>query len=485
MASKSRKFANLDDYLLIKLLGSGYNCKVKLGYQETTKKYFAIKIIRNRVHVDSNMKALLNEIQLLTKMSNENIINLHKFSEEGVYCKKNGKTYKTKYVALELASNGELFGYISTSGCLDERICRAYFHQLINALDYCHKNGVAHRDLKPENLLLDDKFNLKVSDFGFSTFYSRELSSHVGTKLYMAPEMHFENPYYGASIDLFATGIILFTMFTGLQPFENSATQKDSFYRMFYTNNMTSYWETVSKYMPKQKGKIYEFPEEFKQIIGGLLAVDATQRPSIAEIRNMAWYNGDVATKEEVFAEMNRRKIKVEEDNERQRLEKIVEKQKKKIEEESIFSKKSPHHYDKLVNQPQIGKNVHRDNLIGTEKSEENIEKYRELYEFNSLEDQLALGKNCLDFMTSSSPQEVFVTLYEWMKLKCNEVTIDENYYKVKGKIVKEMDVLEFAVKFWKLKEDTISLEFCKKEGPSLIFYNIAKEIKDNLNKVF
>ena len=253
--SLKKKFATLDDFLLIKLLGSGYNCKVKLGFQESTKKYYAIKIIRSKVHIESNIKAMVNEIQLLSKMNHPHIINLLRFSEDGNYTKKNGKNYQTKYVALELASNGELFGYVSCSGQLEERVCRAYFHELIDALDYCHKNGIAHRDLKPENLLLDEKFNLKVSDFGFSTFFVRELTSHVGTKLYMAPEMHIDQSYYGPPIDLFATGIILFTMFTGLQPFENSASQKDSFYRLFYQNNLSTYWDNVANYMPKQKGK--------------------------------------------------------------------------------------------------------------------------------------------------------------------------------------------------------------------------------------
>ena len=476
--SMKKKFATLDDFVLIKLLGSGFNCKVKLGYQESSKKYFAIKIIRTKVHVASNIKAMINEINLLSKIKHPNIINLLRYQEEGTYMKKNGKTYPTKYVALELASNGELFGFISTGGALEEKLCRAYFHDLIDAIDYCHKNGVAHRDLKPENLLLDEEFNLKVSDFGFSTFFVRELTSHVGTKLYMAPEMHFENPYFGPSIDLFAAGIILFTMFTGLQPFENAANQKDAFYKLFFQNNLSLYWDTVSQYLPKKNGKIYEFPEDFKQMISALLAVDATHRPSIAEIRNMPWFNGEVATKEEVFNAMSKRKARVEEENEKERLKKILEKQQKM--EEEMNAKKQPKH-EKMMNQPQIGSRPHR-SLNKEQIAKLTLDKARELYECNP--EEKVFGNNNLDILTNSNPVEVFINLYELMTGKCNEVLVDEDYFKIKAKVVKEMDTLEFVIKLWKMNEEMISIEFCRKEGPSLSFYSIAKELKESLKIV-
>lgn len=72
------------------------------------------------------------------------------------------------YVALEVASHGEIFEYLCYGGPFNQEIARYYFKQMIEALGHCHKAGYAHRDIKPENILLDQDYNLKLADFGFA-----------------------------------------------------------------------------------------------------------------------------------------------------------------------------------------------------------------------------------------------------------------------------------------------------------------------------
>ena len=81
-----------------------------------------------------------------------------------------GKPNKiVSYMVIEYCPGGTLFDYLCEMGQFDDKLCRYYFRQMLEALDYMHSRGVAHRDLKPENLLLDKDLNLKISDFGLAT----------------------------------------------------------------------------------------------------------------------------------------------------------------------------------------------------------------------------------------------------------------------------------------------------------------------------
>ena len=89
-------------------------------------------------------------------------------SYEGVLTRSSGQS-KVFYVLMEYAGGGLVYDYLYTTGPFPDEICKFYFNQLMNGIKAIHDAGFAHRDLKPENLLLDEKFNLKITDLGFST----------------------------------------------------------------------------------------------------------------------------------------------------------------------------------------------------------------------------------------------------------------------------------------------------------------------------
>lgn len=69
---------------------------------------------------------------------------------------------------------------------------------MLDVVSHMHKKNVVHRDLKPENILFDEQFNLKIADFGFTTYTNIDkLKSYKGTKTYMAPEIKKRRVYDG------------------------------------------------------------------------------------------------------------------------------------------------------------------------------------------------------------------------------------------------------------------------------------------------
>jgi len=182
------------------------------------------------------MLNLLNtEYNNCKDFDHENIVKYHGCSLDTTEVKENGQSKKVAYIAMEPIMGGELFDYVANSGPFQALYSRHFFKQMLTGLHYLHSNGNAHRDLKPENVMLDDKFNVKIIDFGFTCNIAGRNgqgvnSSGVGTPGYMAPEILLKNPYQSNVVDLFALGVILFIMYAGHPPF-NLAKEDDTHYR--------------------------------------------------------------------------------------------------------------------------------------------------------------------------------------------------------------------------------------------------------------
>lgn len=108
---------------------------------------------------------------------------------------------------------------------------------MLDTIEYIHSKGAVHRDIKLENILIDYDLNLKLTDFGFSTYKSVEkLQSYHGTKTYMAPEIKKGEVYNGKSTDIFSIGVVLFIMVKGVFPFLE-AISSDHYYKLILDGN--------------------------------------------------------------------------------------------------------------------------------------------------------------------------------------------------------------------------------------------------------
>ena len=114
--------------------------------------------------------------------------------------------------------------------------------QLVDSISYMQSKNVAHRDLKLENIMVDDKLNIVIGDFGFATFkHVNCLSSYRGTKTYMAPEIKEGKNYDGKQTDMFSLGVILFIIVQCLFPFAE-ARGDDYYYNLLLTGQLEKYW---------------------------------------------------------------------------------------------------------------------------------------------------------------------------------------------------------------------------------------------------
>ncbi len=277
------KYKYVANYKLGKTIGKGKYSKVKFGVHVETKHHVAVKIIKQE-YLNSMEKQIMREITIMKLVKHPYIVE----------CKEVFRTESNVYMVMELVTGGELFEHIGLLhtmilSCsdflleavkLDENTARRYFQQIILALEYCHSQGIAHRDLKLENLLLDENNNIKITDFGLSSFTSFTSSSVLkticGTPNYVSPEVLQDKGYDGFKSDIWSCGVILFVMICGFLPFEDVNLTK--LFAKICSGKVT-YPKTVNK--------------DGKDLISHCLEVNPEKRISIDKIKQHKWFKQD------------------------------------------------------------------------------------------------------------------------------------------------------------------------------------------------
>ena len=210
----------LSNYKIKKILGKGTFSTVKLATDIQTGEKIAIKILeKNKIRCNRDFKRIEREISMVKNINHVNIAHVFDIKEDK----------DRYYIMMEYCEKGELFNLILDKHKLSEEEASYFYFQIINGLEYIHKNNIIHRDLKPENLLLDKNNILKIIDFGLSNYntYDNLLSTPCGSPCYASPEMVSGEKYNGFTSDVWSTGIILYAMIYGYLPFENLNNNND------------------------------------------------------------------------------------------------------------------------------------------------------------------------------------------------------------------------------------------------------------------
>jgi 5'-AMP-activated protein kinase catalytic alpha subunit len=240
---------------------------VRLGTHILTGEKVAIKILeKDKIKDQADVERVTREIHILKIVRHPNVIQLYEIIE----------TSKQLFLIMEYAGGGELFDFIVKRKRLQEPDACKFFQQIISGVEYIHRVRICHRDLKPENLLLDEKNNIKIVDFGLSNTYKEgeTLKTACGSPCYAAPEMIAGKRYHGLISDIWSCGIILYAMSCGYLPFEDPNT---------------------NKLYKKILGCDYLIPgfvsASCKDLIKKVLNTDPLTRLTIKEIRQHDWFN--------------------------------------------------------------------------------------------------------------------------------------------------------------------------------------------------
>lgn len=212
----------LDEYRLDSLLGKGGMARVYRGLDVSLKRWVAIKVIDHSFREDADyILRFKREAQAIAQLEHPHIVRLYRYGEaQGVL-----------YMAMQYIEGADfasvLESYSQSHTTLEPLEACRIVSEVCAALDYAHGKGIIHRDVKPSNVMLDKEGHVFLADFGLALLTEIGTRGEIfGSPHYVAPEQAISSANVVPQSDLYAVGVILYEIFTGVVPFD-SATPLD------------------------------------------------------------------------------------------------------------------------------------------------------------------------------------------------------------------------------------------------------------------
>uniref|UniRef100_A0A3B3R4F1 cyclin-dependent kinase n=1 Tax=Paramormyrops kingsleyae TaxID=1676925 RepID=A0A3B3R4F1_9TELE len=244
-------FGKLETYVKLGKLGEGTYATVFKGRSKLTENLVALKEIRLE-HEEGAPCTAIREVSLLKNLKHANIVTLHDIIH----------TDRSLTLVFEYLDS-DLKQYMDNCGNLmSMHNVKIFMFQLLRGLSYCHKRKILHRDLKPQNLLINDKGELKLADFGLARAKSvptKTYSNEVVTLWYRPPDVLLGSTEYSTPIDMWGVGCILFEMATGRPMFPGSTVKEELhfIFRLMGTPNEVN-WPGITA---NEEFRSYLFPQ--------------------------------------------------------------------------------------------------------------------------------------------------------------------------------------------------------------------------------
>jgi serum/glucocorticoid-regulated kinase 2 len=204
---------NENSFEILKTLGKGYFGRVFLVEKKESKELYALKVISKLDIIKRNFfENLKSEKNIMQTIRNPFVVNYD-------YC---FASPSYVFFAMKFKQGGELYFHLRKMTRFSESMTKFYACQILQGLAYLHSKNIVYRDMKPENILLDERGNACLADFGISKILDPKetTKSFVGTPEYVAPEIVLQKGH-NKTVDIWCFGVLLYEMVFGIPPFYN------------------------------------------------------------------------------------------------------------------------------------------------------------------------------------------------------------------------------------------------------------------------
>ncbi|XP_053562314.1 LOW QUALITY PROTEIN: cyclin-dependent kinase 16-like [Bombina bombina] len=246
-------FGKLETYVKLDKLGEGTYATVYKGRSKLTENLVALKEIRLE-HEEGAPCTAIREVSLLKDLKHANIVTLHNIIH----------TERTLTLVFEYLDK-DLKQYLDDcSNMINMHNVKLFLFQLLRGLHYCHRRKVLHRDLKPQNLLINEKGELKLADFGLARAKSiptKTYSNEVVTLWYRLPDILLGSTEYSTQIDMWGVGCIFYEMVTGRPLFPGSTVEEQLHFIFRILGTPTE--ETWPGIHSNEEFKTYNYPKYY------------------------------------------------------------------------------------------------------------------------------------------------------------------------------------------------------------------------------
>ncbi|XP_038560736.1 cyclin-dependent kinase 12 isoform X1 [Micropterus salmoides] len=208
----------VDKFDIIGIIGEGTYGQVYKAKDKDTGELVALKKVRLDNEKEGFPITAIREIKILRQLKHRSVVNMKEIvtdKQDALDFKKDKGAF---YLVFEYMDH-DLMGLLE-SGLVhfSHEHVRSLMRQLMEGLDYCHKNNFLHRDIKCSNILLNNRGQIKLADFGLARLYnseeSRPYTNKVITLWYRPPELLLGEERYSPAIDVWSCGCILGELFT-------------------------------------------------------------------------------------------------------------------------------------------------------------------------------------------------------------------------------------------------------------------------------